>query len=1020
MNNLLWPYISVEFLLLFCLDFDHSRLAIAVNRGNETDRQALLKFKDGISNDPLRILSSWNSSIHFCHWQGVACGSRHQRVVRLDLESQGLTGSISPYIGNLSFLRRLYLDNNTFMHEIPQEIGHLRRLRHLWLNNNSITGEIPANITACSDLRDIDFSYNKLEGKIPLMFGFLSSIETLYLDHNKLIGSIPFSIGNLSSMVELFLSSNNLSGIVPDSFGQLKNLQSLSLYANRLSGTFFPLIHNLSSLTDLDVSENQLKGKLPLNLPHLSYLSIADNQFTGSLPSSLSNMSSLEYLVVDGNFLTGQMPNLQDLQKLRMLTATGNRLGNGGADDLTFISDLINATNLEALHMNNNTFAGVLPRSLGTLSTNLVTLYLDNNQISGIVPDEIANLFNLEDLQLWNNKFEGNIPAVIGNLSKLSDLELALNKFTGNIPSSLGNLSMLIGLDLGGNNLQGSIPSSLGNCQNLLALDLSQNNLSGRIPRQIFSLSSLSRHLYLYSNLFTDSLPNEIGNLNNLGKLDVSNNMLSGEIPSSLGRCVQLEVLYMEQNFFKGTIPSSLSSLRGIQVLDLSNNSISGEIPEYFWDFNLLILNLSFNNFNGSLPEKGIFKNASAISVLGNSKLCGGIPDLQLPKCHLTQTKKHGFTRATKLVVSLVLGISVLSTACAFLFLFWFKRVKKVPATDSIESSLLNISYQTLLHATGGFSEDNLLGRGSYGSVFKGILDPDGTVVAVKILNLVHRGALKSFMAECEALRNIRHRNLVKVLSACSGVDYKGNDFKALVYEFMANGSLEDWLHHSEGQNEFHVNFEQKRLSLVQRLNIVIDVANALDYLHNHCDIPIVHCDLKPGNVLLDNDFVGHVGDFGLARFLSKDEQPRTNITSSRGIRGSIGYTAPEYGIGSEISTYGDVYSFGILLLEMLTGKRPTNDMFQDGLDLRTFIVDSLPDRLEEIVDPVLLQEIEEGTSTTRSETNRSKQTQRFWDCLIAIFEIGLSCSVESARDRMCTDSIVSKLQSIKNVLLKT
>ncbi|KAL2557136.1 Protein kinase domain-containing protein [Forsythia ovata] len=130
-------------------------------------------------------------------------------------------------------------------------------------------------------------------------------------------------------------------------------------------------------------------------------------------------------------------------------------------------------------------------------------------------------------------------------------------------------------------------------------------------------------------------------------------------------------------------------------------------------------------------------------------------------------------------------------------------------------------------------------------------------------------------------------------------------------------------------------------------------IGRTFDYLHNHCDMPIVHCDLKPGNVLLDNDFVGHVGDFGLAGFLSANEQPRTNITSSRGIRGSIGYTAPEYGIGSEVSTYGDVYSFGILLLKMFTSKRPTIDMFQDGLDLCAFVVDSLLDRLEEIVDPI-------------------------------------------------------------------
>jgi serine/threonine protein kinase len=155
---------------------------------------------------------------------------------------------------------------------------------------------------------------------------------------------------------------------------------------------------------------------------------------------------------------------------------------------------------------------------------------------------------------------------------------------------------------------------------------------------------------------------------------------------------------------------------------------------------------------------------------------------------------------------------------------------------------------------------------GSFGSVYKGILDQGRHTVAVKVLNLLRHGASKSFMAECEALRNIRHRNLVKVLTSCSSIDYQGHDFKALVYEFMGNGNLDEWLHPTPRINEALE--EPRGLSLLQRLNIAIDVANALDYLHHHCQTPIVHCDLKPSNVLLDDEMIGHVGDFGLARFL--------------------------------------------------------------------------------------------------------------------------------------------------------
>ncbi|KAH0722248.1 hypothetical protein KY285_004852 [Solanum tuberosum] len=941
-----------------------------------TDIEALFAIKNEII-DPFESLSSWNESVPLCQWHGVVCGTRNQRVIELNLLDHKLAGVLSPFVGNLSFLIRLDIGNNTISGNIPPELGRLTSLRHLYLQNNSFYGEIPVNLSFCSNLVELWAYKNNLVGVLPRELGLLTKLKYFDFGYNKLIGEIPKSYGNFSSLLEMYLLDNDLEGKIPNEFGKLKSLEIFDADFNRLSGRIPSSLYNLTSLKVIDVSFNQLEGTLPrdlgINLPNLECLSISENQFTGSLPYSLLNLTGLAYLYVGKNDLGGRVPRFDKLHNLYILSMENNQFDN----DLTLMSSLTNATNLNRLYMQNNAFGGTFHEFFSNLSSNLAFVDLSSNQFSGHIPIDIGKFVNLEELRLSRNQLTGIIPSTIGKLYKLRYLHLSQNRISGSIPFSIANLSLLTELNLDHNNLRGRIPSSVARCQSLLYLNLNQNNLIGSIPKEICLISSLVV-LNLSSNNLTGALPKEIESLKNLLSLDVSLNNLNGEIPSTLGSCVTIVNLTMKRNLFRGIIPSTFSSLKSLQVLDLSRNKLSGMVPKYLEGFALHFLNLSFNDFEGGLPQRGIFENASVDSFVGNPRICGGVPGLKLPNCNFSHSKKMNF----KLVILVILGIlGLVVMVCAFFF-YRFERSKRTfPSLDNNLNQLIAMSYQSILKVTNGFSASNLIGVGSYGYVYKGILETDGKHVAIKVLNLLQYGAIKSFIAECEALRNVRHRNLVKLLTACSGVDYHGNEFKALVYEFMANGSLEDWLYPDNSRP----NVQPRRLGFLQRLNIAIDVASAIHYLHNDCQISIIHCDLKPSNILLDDELVAHVGDFGLARFLHLTDETTCRIqTSSSTFKGSIGYIAPEYGMGSEASTQGDVYSFGIVLLEMLTGKRPTDDMFGGDLSLHDFVRNAMPDGALEIVDPVLnFEEEEKQREVSNSKVHEKAKNGRGFDFLI-------------------------------------
>ncbi|PON68242.1 GPCR kinase [Parasponia andersonii] len=888
----------LQVIILFSSSYLWSQFAIPTNAlGSEGDGLALLEFKRGIVSDPFGVLRSWNDSTDFCNWKGVTCSRRHKRVTVLSLYEHNLQGSISPHIGNLSFLKLIDLSNNSFSGEIPKEVGQLFRLQYFYLTNNTLTGEIPAQLSNCSELREIDFARNRLAGRIPSELGYFAKLELFQLGANNLTGRVPTSIGNLSSLVHFSVPYNNLEGNIPKEIGHLKSLSILAVAANKFSGELPSSLYNLSSITIISTASNHFNGTLPANigltLPNLEWLAISSNELSGPIPISLSNASKLQAVVLSTNNFVGAVP--RDLGKLVDLWWLGfgsNYLGSNSSDDLNFLTSLKNISQLQILDFGGNQFGGVLPASIANLSTTLTKLFLGGNQISGFVPTILEKYTNLRVLDMARNLFTGVIPSSFGMLQNVQGMDLRKNKLFGEIPSSFGNLTQLIELYLSENMFNGSIPSSIGNCKYLQYLDISQNNLTGAIPKEVTDLSSLSLLLNLSYNSLSGNLPVEVGNLKNINALDVSENNLVGEIPTTIGDCKSLEYLNLQGNSFQGVIPSSLASLKGLSHLDLSHNKLSGNIPKDLQTLPFLVyFNASFNELEGEVPTKGVFRNASSISVMENSKLCGGIPELQLPACTTARATKHGLSHSLKLAIIISCVVLVLLTLASFLALYSKRNSKKKPSpmlsTKDLEPGHLpKVSYKMLYEGTAGFSLDNLVGSGSFGSVYRGILGQDERVVAIKVIHLQQSGASKSFMSECMALRNIRHRNLVKIITSCSSLDYQGNEFKALVFEFIANSSLEEWLH-VDGENS------SRNLNFLQRLSVAIDVASALQYLHFECEPPVIHCDLKPSNILLDNDMVAHVGDFGLARILSTTNGIPRSQTSTIGLKGSIGYAAP-------------------------------------------------------------------------------------------------------------------------------
>ncbi|CAI8586288.1 unnamed protein product [Vicia faba] len=934
----------------------------ALSLSSYTDELALLALKEKLTNSVPDSLPSWNQSLHFCEWQGVTCGRRHMRVSVLHLENQTLGGTLGPSLGNLTFLRILKLTNISLHGEIPKQVGRLKRLRKLSLSNNKLEGEFPTELSNCTNLHVIELYHNHLTGRVPSWFGSMQLI-LLNLGINNLVGTIPPSLGNITFLNVLFLSWNHLAGNIPHAFGKLSELKILALDSNNLSGEVPHSLYNLSNIQNFDLGENNLFGSLPsdmiLAFPNLEGLYVSGNQISGTFPSSMSNLTELQIIDIGDNFFNGPIPlTLGRLNKLYSFNIVNNNFGSGGAHDLDFLSSLTNCTQLSRLLLDHNKFGGKLPNLIGNLSINLKQFKLAENQIYGVIPEGIGQLIGLTSLDMGSNSLEGSIPNSIGKLKNLVSLVLQANKLSSNIPTNIGNLTILSDLYLSGNKLEGRIPFSLRYCTQLQKLSIAENKLSGHLPNQTFSYLDGLIYIVLSNNYFTGPIPSEFGYLKQLSILSLESNHLSGEIPKSLASCISLIGLGLGSNFLHGSIPLFLASLKSLEALDISHNNFSSTIPFELEDLTFLkILDLSFNNLCGEVPKEGVFSNATKVSLIGNKNLCGGISQLKLPPCFKKPSKKHKRSLKKKLIIISVFGGILISFVAFTIVHVLTRKSTKLPSSPSLQNRALRVTYGELHEATNGFSSSNLVGTGSFGSVYRGSLHNFERPIAVKVLNLETRGAAKCFVAECSALGPGNHS-----------------------------------------------------LSLTKRVDIALDVAHALDYLHHDEDQVVVHCDIKPSNVLLDEEMVAHLGDFGLARLIhgSTGHSSKDQIDSST-IKGTIGYVPPEYGAGGPVTLEGDIYSYGILLLEMLTGKRPTDNMFYENLSLHKLCKMKISEEILDIVDSRLVMlNVEDETWIVENNIK---------ECLVMFAKIGIACSEEFPTQRMLPKHVILKLLEIKHKL---
>ncbi|KAL4387752.1 hypothetical protein GQ457_09G014600 [Hibiscus cannabinus] len=888
------------------------------------DVLGLIVFKADIQ-DPSQKLSSWNEDDDTpCNWIGVRCNPRSNRVTELNLDGFSLSGRIGRGLLQLKFLRKLSLARNNLSGSISPNLAKLESLRIIDLSENSLSGFIPDDFfKQCGSLRSISLASNRLSGKIPGSLGSCATLAAINLSWNQFSGTLPGGIWGLSGLRSLDLSGNLLEGEIPEGIEALNNLRSIDLSKNRFTGQVPDGIGSCLLLRSIDLSMNLLSGSVPHTIQKLSlcsYLNLSMNSFVGEVPGWIGELKNLEALDFSVNNFSGQVP--ESIANLKLL---------------------------KVLNFSANGITGSLPASMGR-NVNLLVLDFSQNSMTGDLPGWIFKS-GLSQVSLSENKLGAKLSNPISaspgtSLQKIQVLDLSHNSFSGEITNDIGALRSLQFLNLSRNSLTGPVPGTVGELKALEVLDLSHNQLNGSIPM-------------------------ELGGAFSLKELRLNANSLGGKIPTSIGTALSLTTLIISQNNLSGQIPAEIGKLNNLEYVDLSFNKLAGTLPKQLANLpHLLSFNISHNNLQGELPAGGFFNTISPTSVSGNPSLCGAAVNKScpavLPKPIVLNPNSSsdsisgvlpttvGHKRiilsisaliaigAAAVIVVGVISITVLnlrvrsstSRSAAALALSGGDEYSRSPTTDANSGKLVMFSgepdFSTGAHAH--FTKDCELGRGGFGAVYRTVLQ-DGRSVAIKKLTV--SSLVKSrdeFEREVKKLGKIRHPNLV----ALEGY-YWTPSLQLLIYEFVSGGSLYKHLHEGSGGSY---------LSWNDRFNIILGTAKSLAHLHQ---TNIIHYNIKSSNVLIDGSGEPKLGDFGLARLLPMLDR---YVLSSK-IQSALGYMAPEFACRTvKINEKCDVYGFGVLVLEVVTGKRPVEYMEDDVVVLCDMVREALEEgRVEESVD---------------------------------------------------------------------